>query len=63
MGSVASYTGTGDTYKLAALRVNNKYTLYINDSVVWSETINSLTKDGQILPADNISGFGIFRGR
>ncbi|MBE5732052.1 MAG: sialate O-acetylesterase [Clostridiales bacterium] len=62
MGSVASYTGTGSTYKLAALRVNNKYTLYINGTVVWSETIDSLTKDGKILPADNISGFGIFRG-
>ena len=62
MGSVASYTGTGDTYKLSALRVNNKYTLYINGTVVWSETIDSLTKDGKVLPADNISGFGIFRG-
>ncbi len=61
-GSVSAHMGSGDTYKIAALRVNNRYTFYVNGVEVWSDTIDSYDINGNLLPVDNISGVGLFRG-
>ncbi len=61
-GSVSAHMGSGDTYKIAALRVNNRYTFYVNGVEVWSEIIDSYDINGNLLSADNISGVGLFRG-
>lgn len=56
-------SGTGDTFKLGVARINDYYYVYINDDLVLQERVTAYsTVDNSPLPADNVSGFGLFRG-
>lgn len=58
-------TGSGSTFKLGVARVKDYYYVFVNDALVLSEKVTaySTLNNGQALPADNVSGFGIFVGR
>ncbi len=61
-GSIKNYWGDGDTYTLGCARVNDMYYLYVNGTLILTTKITSLKLDGTALPADNISGFGVYSG-
>lgn len=56
--------GTGDTFKLGVARLNDYYFVYINGTLVLQEKVTaySTSDNSSPLPADNASGFGLFRG-
>ena len=56
--------GDGDTFKLGIARINDQYYVFINGVLVLQEKVTAYsTADNTLaLPADNMSGFGIFRG-
>ena len=56
-------TGTGSTFKLGVARVNDYYFVFINDALVLYERVPAYsTQDRSLLPSDNASGIGLFRG-
>ena len=56
-------TGTGSTFKLGVARINDYYFVFINDALVLYERVPAYsTQDRSLLPSDNASGMGLFRG-
>lgn len=57
-------TGSGSTFKLGVARVNDYYYVFVNDVLVLNERVTaySTSDNAQALPADNVSGFGIYIG-
>ena len=62
-GSIESLiTGSSTSYKMGVLRICDYYYVYINDTLFWSGQIPALDVNGNTLPADNQSGFGVYAG-
>lgn len=57
-------SGTGNTFKLGVARINDWYYVFLNDELILQEQVRaySVNNHTSALPADNVSGIGLFRG-
>ena len=66
VGDPKGYFGVGGekTFKMGVARVHDMYYVYINDKLIFNEKVvaYSTANNTKALPADNMSGFGLFRG-